>query len=191
MIYIAMADELGAFAMVAIPYQAFNFAPMYYRSGFLLESKPSLHVPKVHKIAITAKPVPEEDMPYIWGLLKLDYGQIYLSERQLEEFKETFAGYPWMPDFLENYLPLFQAHRKGSGLYHFNDDEILSCSMSRLEHSDRLRILLALKSLDAPNKRNLYKFVLCEDPEGTHNLFKYGSDTDAAFPSEPDLCRIF
>ncbi|MBR2047607.1 MAG: hypothetical protein IJ960_03330 [Oscillospiraceae bacterium] len=191
MIYIAMADELGSFAMVTIPYQVFHYAPMYFRSGFVLEGKPTLQVPKVQKIAITAKPVPPEDLPYVKGLLKLDYGQLYLSDRQLEEFKATFAHYHWMPDFLENYEPLFQAHRKGSGLYHFNDEEILSCSMSRLEYSDRIRLLLALKSIDAPNKRELYKYILCEDPAGTHDIFKYGSDTDEDFPLPPEHCRIF
>ena len=83
-----------------------------------------------------------------------------------------------MEDFEENYLPLFEVHRKRSGLYHFNSDEILSCSMSNLCQSDRLRILLALKSVDASNNPDLYKYVLCEDPKGTHHVFKYDAEAD-------------
>lgn len=178
MIFIAMADEKDTFLLLAMPYHQFRFAPMYFRSSFVLKAAPGLGVPKTQKIAVTAKAVPPADIPYIEGLLKMDNDQLYLSGRQLEEFLHKFEGYSWMQDFKENYLPLFQVHRKKSGLFHFNSDEILSCSMSNLAHSDRLRILLALKSMDASHNPDLYKYVRCEDPKGTHHIFKYGSASD-------------
>lgn len=178
MIYIAMSDEKDSFLLMAIPYHRFKFAPMYFRTGFIVKSDPELGVPKTKKIAITAKPLPGGDLIYMKGLLKLDNNQLYLSERQLRTFLRKFRNYPWMKDFRDNYLPIFKAHRKKSGLFHFNSDEILSCSMSNLEHGDRLRILLALKSIDSSNNPNLYKSVVCEDPKGTHHIFKYGSKDD-------------
>lgn len=178
MVFIAMADQKDTFLLLAMPYHEFKFAPMYFRSGFILKAAPSLGVPKTQKIAITAKAVPPSDIPYIEGLLKLDNDQLYLSARQREEFLIKFEKYSWMNDFKENYLPLFGVHQKKSGLYHFNSDEILSCSMSNLDRNDRIRILLALKSMDASNNPDLYKYVLCDDPKGVHKIFKYGAVAD-------------
>lgn len=178
MIFIAMADEKDTFLLLAIPYHKFRFGPMYFRSGFILKGEPEYGIPQTQKIAITAKPVPEEDLPYMEGLLKLDNDQLYLSDRQMDIFLEKFKDCHWMEDFKKTYLPIFKVHRKKSGLFHFNSDEILSCSISNLDASDRLRILLALKSIDASNNPNLYKRVLCMDPKGTHNIFKYGSKSD-------------
>ena len=63
-------------------------------------------------------------------------------------------------------------------MYTLNADEILSCSMSNLDHDNRLRVLLALKSMDASNNPDLYKYSLCEDPKDTHCIFKYNAATD-------------
>ena len=82
----AMADEKDTFSLLAMPYQAFKFAPMYYRSGFILKASPETGVPKVQKIVVTAKDVPPEDIPYLEGLLKLVNSQLLFSQNQLDDF---------------------------------------------------------------------------------------------------------
>lgn len=183
MVFVGMTDEKDTFLMLSFPYHQFRFAPMYFRTGYILKASPTLGVPKAQKIAINAEPVAPLDIPYVEGLLKMDNDQLYLSRRQVDDFLEKFANYSWMKDFKKNYLPIFRVHQKKSGLYHFNSDEILSCSMSNLDRNDRIRILLALKSMDASNNPDLYKYVLCEVPKGTHKIFKYGA---AADPEQED-----
>jgi hypothetical protein len=93
-----------------------------------------------------------------------------LTQRQVDIFLEEFRDAPWMPDFLQNYYPMFENHKKT--FYCFDEDEILSCSISDLPPMERLKVLLALKSIDPPNNQELHKFIRCEDPLDTHKLLK-------------------
>ena len=76
MIYIAMTDKEHTFLMLAMSYHKFKAAPMYFRTGYILKASSIHAIPKTHKIAITAKPVYPEDIPYMEGLLKMDSDQI-------------------------------------------------------------------------------------------------------------------
>jgi len=170
MVYLAMTDQLDSFAFLTFSYAQFNFAPMFYRSGLLVSGAPETKYPLVQRVSIVARDLSEEELPYILGLLKTDGKQILLSQKQYALFLEKFRDYPWMGDFLENYLPLFQLHRRS--FYCFDEDEILSCSKSELPYPDRLRIMLALKSVDPPNDNTLHKFLRASVPPKTHTILK-------------------
>lgn len=186
-VYIAMTDEKETLIVLMIPHKAFKFAPMYFRSGLLMYTSSANSCPTVQKVAITADSIEEKDLPYVKGFLKLDSDRIILSEEQLKRFKTQFKRYSWMADFEENYEPMFEFHRVTSSMYIFNSEEILACSRSRLCREDRLRILLALKSVDATSDSDLYKFIQCTVPDGTNSIFRYGAATDAEVMCEiPD-----
>jgi hypothetical protein len=170
-VYIAMSDERDElFGLLHFHYTPFRFAAMYYRSGFWLRSNPGNHRPQLQKVIITARALEESELPYVKGLLKLDSKQLMLTQRQVDIFLEEFRDAPWMPDFLQNYYPMFENHKKT--FYCFDEDEILSCSISDLPPMERLKVLLALKSIDPPNNQELHKFIRCEDPLDTHKLLK-------------------
>jgi hypothetical protein len=170
-VYIAMSDDHDQlFGLLTFHYTPFRVSPMYYRSGFWIRSSQETHRPQVQKVVITATDLDEDMMPYVKGLLKMDSKQFMISQRQLDIFLETFQNAPWMEDFRQNYLPMFDNHKKV--FYCFNDDEILSCSVSDLPPTERLKVLLALKSVDPPSNAEDRKFIRCEDPSGTYRLVK-------------------
>ena len=169
-VYIAMTDQRESLIYLTFSYTQFNFAPMYFRSALLVSLEPETKAPQVQRAAIVARDLGEEELPYIKGLLRTDGKQILLTPRQLEIFKEKFRDYPWMEDFLKNYEPIFQTHQRT--FYCFYEDELLSCSASDLPYEDRLRILLALKSVDPPNDSSLHKFLRATVPPKTHAILK-------------------
>ncbi len=170
MVYIAMTDELGALAVLTFSHTHFNFAPMYYRSGLLISSAPETKYPIVQRVAIVARDLTAEELPYIWGLLKTDGKQILLTEKQYSLFLEKFRDYPWMQDFKAHYQQLFEAHKRE--FYCFNEDELLAWSIGELSLEDRLRILLALRSVDSPGNMMLGKFMESIPPSRTHAILK-------------------
>lgn len=170
MVYIAMTDQTDTFAYLTFAHTKFSFMPMYYRSGLLISSAPETKYPIVQRVAIVARDLTEEELPYVWGLLKTDGKQVLLSEKQYGLFLEKFRDYPWMKDFEAYYKPMFEAHKKE--LYCFNEDELLAWSIGELTHEDRLRILLALRSVDSPNNIMLGKFMESIPPSRTHAILK-------------------
>lgn len=170
MVHIAMADQKDSIIYLTFSYSQFHHAPMYFRSALLLSMAPQTKTPQVQRVAIVARELDEEELPYIQGLLRTDGKQILITPRQLEIFLENFRDYPWMGDFKANYLPVFETHRRQ--FYCFYEDELLSCSASDLPYEDRLRILLALKSVDPPNDNTLHKFTRASVPSKTHTILK-------------------
>ena len=117
-----------------------------------------------------ARELGPEEIPYVWGLLKTGGKQLLLTEQQYRLFRETFRDYPWMPDFEAHYAPLFEAHKKT--FYCFNEDELLAWSIGELSQEDRLRILLALRSVDNPRDKMQDKFMESVPPTRTHAIMK-------------------
>lgn len=170
MVHIAMADQKDSIIYLTFSYTQFSHAPMYFRPALLLSMAPETKSPQVQRVAIVARELGEEELPYIQGLLRTDGKQILITPRQLEIFLEMFRDYPWMGDFRANYLPIFATHQRQ--FYCFYEDELLSCSASDLPYEDRLRILLALKSVDPPNDNTLHKFTRASVPSKTHTILK-------------------
>ena len=65
---------------------------------------------------------------------------------------------------------MFEIHKRS--FYCFYEDELLSCSASDLPYQDRLRIMLALRSVDPPNDTSLHKFLRASPPPKTHTILK-------------------
>lgn len=170
MVYIPMTDSTEAIIYLTFAYTHFNYAPMYFRSALLISREPETLCPQVQRVAIVARELDEDELPYVKGLLKTDDKQLLISQKQLDVFLENFRDYPWMEDFKENYLPLFEKHLRP--FYCFYEDELLSCSASDLPYEDRLRIMLALKSVDQPNDNSLHKFLRATAPTKTHLILK-------------------
>ena len=93
-----------------------------------------------------------------------------LTEQQYSLFRVKFRDYPWMPDFEAHYAPLFEAHKKT--VYCFNEEELLAWSIGDLSQEDRLRILLAMRSVDNPSNVMLGKFLESVPPSRTHAIMK-------------------
>lgn len=169
-VYLALTDQNDSLVYLTFPYTHFNFAPMYFRLALLVSREPETRHPQVQQAAIVARDLGEEELPYINGLLRTSGKQILITPRQLEVFLSEFRDYPWMGDFRANYLPIFETHKRE--FYCFYEDELLSCSASDLPYEDRLRILLALRSVDPPNDNSLHKFLRATPPPKTHTILK-------------------
>ena len=165
-----MNDEKNTFAFLTFSHANFNFSPMYFRSGLLVSGAPGSKYPIAQRAAIVARELTEEEIPYVWGLLKTDGKQVLLTEQQYSIFKEQYRDYPWMPDFEAHYAPLFEAHKKT--VYCFNEEELLAWSIGDLSQEDRLRILLALRSVDNPSNKMQGKFLESVPPTRTHAIMK-------------------
>ena len=169
-VYLAMTDDQDAMIFLTFAYTPFNATPMYFRSGLLISAQFEPRSPQVQRVALVARDLSGEELPYVQGLLKSMDKQILISQKQLDIFLETFRDYPWMEDFRQNYLPVFETHRRS--FYCFYEDELLSCSASDLPYQDRLRIMLALRSVDPPNDSSLHKFLRSAVPSRTHTILK-------------------
>lgn len=169
-VYAALVDQTDSLIYLTFSHTPFSFAPMYFRSALLVSTEAETKAPQVQRVAIVARDLTPEELPYIQGLLKTTGKQLMLTQRQLELFQEKFADYPWMEDFKTNYLPIFETHLRP--VYCFNEDELLACSASDLPYPERLRILLALRSMDPPNDNTLHKFLRSTVPSKTHSILK-------------------
>lgn len=170
MVYSGMTNPDGIFAFLCFQYEPFRSYDMYYRSALFLKSTAKSHIPQVQKVAITTKSLAKEEIPYIKGVLRNNGKQIMLTEQQLNQFCTTFADYSWMSDFKENILPFIRHHEQKC--YCFNENEVLSYSLSDSNELDRLRITLALKSVDSQIDPDYGKFVRCNDPNNLYKLMK-------------------
>lgn len=169
-VYIGMTDAYNAFAFLTFPYMHFNFSPMYFRSGLLVSAAPETKYPIAQRVAISARELTVEEIPYVWGLLKTDGKQVIMTQNQYRLFLEKFRDYPWMEAFLAHYAPQFEAHKKT--VYCFNEEELLAWSIGDLSQEDRLRILLALRSVDNPSNIMQGKFLESIPPARTHTIMK-------------------
>lgn len=170
MVYIGLTDERSSFAFLTFSYAPFYHAPMYFRSGLLVSTAPETKYPIAQRVAIVARELREDEIPYVRGLLKTGGKQILMTQQQYSLFLEVFREYPWMEDFQKHYAPQFEAHKKT--VYCFNEDELLSWSIGDLSQEDRLRILLALRSVDQPSNTMLGKFLESVPPTRTHAVMK-------------------
>ena len=150
MVYIPMKDQHNSFGILVFHYEQFLTGPLYYRTALFLSSAARTKYPQVRKVAICARKLEDREIPYIKGVLKATGRQIVLTDRQLEAFCRTFQNYPWMEEFKQVFLPFIKTH----ACYCFDEGEILANSMSSLDELDRLRMMLALKSMMSWQKYN-------------------------------------
>ena len=168
--YLALKDPNGSMLYLSFPYTPFNFAPMYFRSATLVTTDPDSGYPQAQRAVITAREMSAEEIPYVEGMLRTGGKRILMTPKQLELFQEKFRDYPWMEDFLHNYLPLFETHQRC--FYCFNEDELLACSASELPYADRLRIMLALRSVSPLNDPAMEKFLKTVPPSKAYSIMK-------------------
>lgn len=170
MVYIGMTDENDSFIFLTFAHTEFANAEMYFRSGLLVSSAPETKYPVVQKIVITGRELTDEEIPYVKGLLRTNGKHVVISEGQYEQFMKQFADYPWMKDFKKSYAKLFKAHRKV--FYSFSEEELRGCATTELDYQDRLRVLLAIQSINSPVDIDLHRLVESIPPSRTHTIMK-------------------
>lgn len=169
-VYLAMKDDNGSMLYLTFPYMPFNYGPMYFRSATLITTDMDTRYPQAQRAVITGRKMSDEEIPYVQGLLCTSGKRILMTSKQLEIFMTEFRDYPWMEDFLKNYWPMFESHRRF--YYCFNEEELLDCSSSDLPYSERLKIMLALKSVAPPNDPALEKILKTVPPSKTYSIMK-------------------
>jgi hypothetical protein len=143
MIYIPMKDQFNSLGVLVFHYEKFITGPMYYRTGLFLSSAARTKLPQVRRAAICARNLESREIAYVQGVLKSGGQQVVLTDRQLEDFCNLFRDYPWMEEFRRVFLPFIKSHV----CYCLDEGEILANSTSRLDELDRLKMMLALKSM--------------------------------------------
>ena len=169
-VYLPMINTDGAMLYITFPYTVFKYAPMYFRSATVVYTDAETGYPVVKRMVLTGRDMTEEEIPYVEGLLRIGGKRILMTPKQLEIFQEQFRDYPWMADFTKNYLPMFDSHQLS--FYCFNEDELLACSASELPYTERLKLMLALKSVSPPNDPALEKFLKTVPPSKTYSIMK-------------------
>lgn len=169
-VYVVMRDQNDTLGILFFQHEKFNFGSMYFRSGLFLSTASGSHVPMVQKVAISSRMLKPQELPYAEGFLKTGGTCITLTDQQLRSFREAFRGYPWMEEFERSLLPFIHGH--ACTCYRFDEAEILSYSLTELDEQDRLRIMLALKSLSEPNRKETRNSVDCVPPPDLHKLFR-------------------
>lgn len=169
-VYIVMQDQNDKLGILTFSHQNFNFGPMYFRSGLFLSTSSESNVPMVQRVAISARKLEQEELPYAEGFLKTSGTGITLTDQQLQAFLKQFQNYPWMEEFERSILPFINSH--ACKCYRFDEAEILSYSLTELDEQDRLKIMLALKSLSESNRRESHTNLNCTPPPDLHKLFR-------------------
>jgi len=169
-VYIVMQDQNDKLGILTFKHQKFNFGPMYFRSGLFLSTSSDSNVPMVQRVAISARKLEQEELPYAEGFLKTSGTGITLTDQQLQAFLKKFQNYPWMEEFERSILPFINSH--ACKCYRFDEAEILSYSLTELDEQDRLKIMLALKSISETNRRESHTNVNCTPPPDLHKLFR-------------------
>ena len=72
-------------------------------------------------------------------------------------------------EFKSSILPFIQ--NQACTCYRFDENEILAYSLTRLDEQDRLKVMLALKSLAEANRRETRNSVDCLPHPDLHKLF--------------------
>lgn len=169
-VYIVMRDQNEKLGILTFQHQKFNFGPMYFRSGLFLFTSSDSNVPMVQRVAISARMLESEELPYAEGFLKTGGSGITLTDQQLQTFLKEFQNYPWMEEFERSILPFINSH--ACKCYRFDEAEILSYSLTELSEQDRLKVMLALKSLSESNRRESHTNLNCTTPPDLHKLFR-------------------
>ncbi len=165
-----MRDQNEKLGILAFQYQKFNFGAMYFRSGLFLSTTSDTNVPGVQRVAISARMLNADEIPYVEGFLKTSGTGITLTDHQPQLFRKQFGHYPWMEEFERSILPFILNH--ACTCYRFDEAEILSYSLTELDEQSRLKIMLALKSVSESNRRDTRNSMDCLPPCDLHKLFR-------------------
>lgn len=165
MVYIPMKDQFNSIGVLVFHYERFITGPMYYRTALFLSSAARTKYPQVRRAAICARNLEPREIAYVQGVLKAGGQQIVLTDRQLEDFCSVFRDYPWMEEFKQVFLPFIRSHV----CYCLDEGEILANSMSRLDELDRMRMMLALKSMMSWKS---YNRLDTSEPSDLHKIMK-------------------
>ncbi|MBR2047213.1 MAG: hypothetical protein IJ960_01310 [Oscillospiraceae bacterium] len=168
-VYMVMHDQNNKLGILAFQHQKFNFGAMYFRSGLFLSTASDTLVPTVQRVAICARKLEQEEIPYVEGFLKTSGSTITLTDQQLQTFMKKHQNAPWMEEFERSYLPFINSH--ACKCYRFDEAEILSYSLTELGEQDRLRVMLALKAVSESNRKEADTNVNCVPPPDLHKLF--------------------
>ena len=168
-VYAMLRDQNGAMGILLFQHQKFNYGTMYFRSGMFITRDSGMRVPVVQKVIICSRALSPGEYPYAEGFLKTGGSSITLTQGQLEDFMTAFRDYPWMEEFKSSILPFIQNH--ACTCYRFDENEILAYSLTRLDEQDRLKVMLALKSLAEANRRETRNSVDCLPHPDLHKLF--------------------
>ena len=159
-IAITFTDTLGNFFFLYTYYEKYLTSRVYYRKGIAVTSASTAErEPVMQTFVLFDRPIPEEKLCYIPGLLQPPQKTFPISEKDLQALSEES---PLVAQLVEDFQYLLGHHREV--FYHINEVSILAeqSSMSKL---DRLRALTLLKEHAVTPSKFFFSTNLAENTQ--------------------------
>lgn len=139
-ISILMTDDIGNLFFIYTEYKPYLSQGVYYRKGVAVTSgATSEREPVMQTFVLFDRPVPEEKMAYIPGLLLPPQNAFSVTQDSMEQLK---ADQPLLEQFFEEFSYLLEHNQEMT--YLINETVILA-ERSAMSKEDRIRALLLLK----------------------------------------------
>lgn len=139
-IAITLTDDMGNFFFLYTNYKKYLTPRVFYRKGIAITSAATdEREPVMQTFVLFDRPVPEEKLCYIPGLLLPPQDIVAISEKSLIALKEE---YPVVAQLVENYQYLIKEHREI--IYDINEISILA-EKSTMSKEERIKALTLLK----------------------------------------------
>ena len=139
-ISITLTDDIGNFFFLYMNYQKYITPRVFYRKGIAVTSAATdEREPVMQSFVLFDRPVPEEKLCFIPGLLFPPQDSCPITEESLRALKE---GYPIVAQLTEEFDYMIKEHRET--VYDINEASILA-EKSSMSKEDRLKALALLK----------------------------------------------
>lgn len=139
-IAIILTDDIGNFFFLYTNYKKYLMPRVFYRKGIAITSAATdEREPVMQTFVLFDRPIPEEKLCYIPGLLLPPQDIVAISEDSLNALKDE---YPVVAQLVETFHYLIKEHREI--VYDLNEITILA-EKSSMSNEDRLKALTLLK----------------------------------------------
>lgn len=139
-IAITLTDDIGNFFFLYTNYKKYLTPRVFYRKGIAITSAATdEREPVMQTFVLFDRPIPEEKLCYIPGLLLPPQDIVAISEDSLNTLKEE---YPVVAQLVENFQYLIKEHKEI--VYDINEISVLA-EKSDMSKEDRLKALTLLK----------------------------------------------
>ncbi len=168
LVYILMHDVKDRDATGILVFQHTDFSnnkPCFYRHGLFVSSDHKKY-PEVRKIVLTERELSKEDLPMVQGILKMTSRQVIMSEKQMQNFYDTYKDQYENLDEFTNNIPSYHKN-----WYCFDDNLVITMTNSEMDTLERLRLCLELKSY-CKGPREPFNRIHCKDSENTFKLMR-------------------
>lgn len=159
-IAITFTDTLGNFFFLYTNYEKYLASRVYYRKGIAVTSASTAErEPVMQTFVLFDRPISEEKLCYIPGLLQPPQKTFPISEKDLQALSEES---PLVAQLVEDFQYLLEHHREV--FYHINEVSILA-EQSLMSKPDRLRALTLLKEYAATPSKFFFSTNLAENTQ--------------------------